>query len=86
MVRRRQTRHELARAVVPNCIVVVTREYINKIPTEQEAKDLDTRASPFKIFPCATTISGDLMQMWYVPTIVTFGCKLLAVVLRNMSK
>ena len=61
MIGRRQTRDKLAGAVIADFVVVVTREDISKIIFLKEAKDLNMRALPFKILPCASTVSGDIV-------------------------
>lgn len=81
-----QTRDEFAGAVIANFVVVVTVERVSRILFIKGTKVLNVRALPFKILPRAIAVSGDVVQMLYVQTIVTFGFWPFAVVLRNMSK
>ena len=86
MIRGGQTRDEYAGAIIADLVVVVTTEYISKNLFEKEPKGLDLRALPFKILPCAIAVSGDLVQMLDVQTIIAFGFRPFAVILCNMSK
>lgn len=86
MIRGQQTRDEFAGAVIANFVVVVTKERVSKNLCVNDTKGLNVRALPFKILPCASALSGDIVQILYVQAVVTFGFWPFAVVLRNMSK